>query len=126
MSGALGGDIVRVLVFPRKVGPSSEGRVIDIVERKRTQIVGTLIRERGKLEVVPDERALRNNIPVMKGKDKKGKPGQKVVARIIEGKHIIDKIFVEIVEVIGYPDEQWTDFRSICVQLGLNATFSQT
>lgn len=125
MSGALGGDIVRVRVFPRKVGPSSEGRVIDIVERKRTQIVGTLIRERGKLEVVPDERALRNNIPVMKGKDKKGKPGQKVVARIIEGKHIIDKIFVEIVEVIGYPDEQGTDFRSICVQFGLNAKFPQ-
>ena len=125
MGGALGGDIVRVRVFPRKVGPSSEGRVIDIVERKRTQIVGTLIRERGRFEVVPDERALRNNIPVMKGKDKKGKPGQKVVARIIEESPGNAGIFVEIIELIGYPDEQGTDFRSICVQFGLNTKFPQ-
>jgi len=125
MGGAMGGDIVKVRVFPRKVGPSSEGRVIDIVERKRTQIVGTLIRERGRLEVVTDERALRNNIPVMKGKEKKGKPGQKVVARIIEESRGNVRVFVEIVELIGYPDEQGTDFRSICVQFGLNAKFPQ-
>ena len=61
MGGALGGDIVKVQVFPRKVGPSSEGRVIDIVERKRTQIVGTLIRERGKLVVVPDRSAFSSD-----------------------------------------------------------------
>ena len=125
MGGALGGDIVAVRVFPRKVGPSPAGRVTDIVERKRTQIVGTLVRERGRLEVVPDERALRNNIPVMKGKDKKGKLGQKVVARIIEESRGNAGILVEIVEVIGYPDEQGTDFRSICVQFGLNTKFPQ-
>ena len=125
MSGALGGDIVKVRVFPRKVGPSSEGRVIDIVERKRTKIVGTLIRNKGRFEVVPDERALRNNIPVMKGKEKNGKPGQKVVARIIEESLTSANISVEILEVIGYPDEQGTDFRSICVQFGLFPKFLQ-
>ena len=125
MSGALGGDIVKVRVFPRKVGPSSSGKVIEIVERKRTKIVGTLIRNRGRLEVVPDERALRNNIPIMKGKEKKGKPGQKVVARIIEESLTSANISVEIVEVIGYPDEQGTDFRSICVQFGLFPKFPQ-
>ena len=125
MSGALGGDIVKVRVFSRKVGPSASGRIIDIIERKRTKIVGTLVRNRGGLEVVPDERALRNNIPIIKGKEKNGKPGQKVVARIIEDSLSTEGNFVEIVELIGYPDEQGTDFRSICVQFGLNAKFPQ-
>ena len=123
MGGALGGDTVQVRVFPRKVGPSPGGRVTEIIERKRTEIVGTLIRDKGRFEVVPDERALRNNIPVMRGKEKNGKRGQKVVARILEPNLAMDGHSLEIIDVIGYPDEQGTDFKSICVQFGLKAIF---
>ena len=59
MGGALGGDVVSVeIISRRQFGPNPEGKVTGIIERKRTQIVGTRNEQKNYLELVPDERAL--------------------------------------------------------------------
>ncbi len=77
MQGALGGDKVKVEVFPHRFGPNPEGRIVEIVERKRTEIVGTLRKLRGKWFVTPDERMLKNNLSVIYGKEGGGKSGKR-------------------------------------------------
>jgi len=123
MGGALGGDVVSVEITSRRqFGPNPEGKITEIIERKRTQIVGTLREQRGYFELVPDERALKTNLSVVKGKEKGGKSGQKAVARLV-----IENDFggnaVEIIKIIGFPDEPGTDFESICATYNLSKTF---
>jgi len=123
MGGALGGDVVGVEITSRRqFGPNPEGKITKIIERKRTQIVGTLREKKGYFELVPDERALKTNLSVVKGKEKGGKSGQKAVARLV-----IENDFggnaVEIIKIIGFPDEPGTDFESICATYNLSKTF---
>lgn len=123
MGGALGGDVVSVEITSRRqFGPNPEGKIRRVIERKRTQIVGTLKEENGQFVLVPDERALKTNLPVSKGKEKKGKPGQKAVARLISDAESKSNS-VEIIKIIGFPDEPGTDFESICATYNLSKTF---
>ena len=123
MGGALGGDVVSVEITSRRqFGPNPEGKVTKIIERKRTQIVGTLKEQNGRFVLVPDERALKTNLPVSQGKEKNGKPGQKAVARLISDTESEVNV-VEIIKIIGFPDEPGTDFESICATYNLSKTF---
>jgi len=113
MGGALGGDVVSVEITSRRqFGPNPEGKITEIIERKRTQIVGTLREQKGYFELVPDERALKTNLSVVKGKEKGGKSGQKAVARLVIENDFVGNA-VEIIKIIGFPDEPGTDFESI-------------
>ena len=126
MQGALSGDKVKVEVFPHRFGPNPEGRIVDVIERKRTEIVGTLRKLRGKWFVTPDERMLKNNLPVIYGKEGGGKSGQKIVAKLVEGDSYLDSSKVEVTRIIGYPDDPGTDFESVCALFGLNPKFPKS
>jgi ribonuclease R len=106
--------------------PTQEtGTVIRILERRRTQIVGTLQRGRQFLYVIPDDPRLPHDIYVTPPRDT-GRPanvGDKVVVELREWTSRNTNPEGEIIEVLGSPDEEGVDMLSVLRQYDLPLHF---
>jgi len=129
---ALHGDrvLVRRNVRTRGLRPDrgaaqETGSVIRILERKRTQIVGTLQRGRQFLYVIPDDPRIAHDIYVPEPRDVGRKPnlGDKVVVELLEWESRNTNPEGEIVEVLGAPDEEGVDMLSVLRQYNLPLHF---
>ena len=103
------------------------GVVIRILERKRTQIVGTLQRGRQFLYVIPDDPRMPHDIYVPPPRDV-GRPahvGDKVVVELREWESRNTNPEGEIIEVLGAPDEEGVDMLSVLRQYELPLHFPQ-
>ncbi|HWD92445.1 MAG TPA: ribonuclease R [Verrucomicrobiae bacterium] len=101
------------------------GAVIRILERKRTQIVGTLQRSPRFLYVIPDDPRMPHDIYVPPPRDV-GRPanvGDKVVVELHEWETRHTNPEGEIVEVLGSPDEEGVDMLSVLRQYSLPLHF---
>jgi ribonuclease R len=103
----------------------STGAVLRVLERHRTQIVGTLQRSPRFLYVIPDDPRVPHDIYVPEPADVGRKPlvGDKVVVelRAWESRHTNPE--GEIVEVLGAPDEEGVDMLSVLRQYNLPLHF---
>ena len=131
-STALHGDrvLVRRKVRTRGLRPDrgteqETGSVIRILERKRTQIVGTLQRGRQFLYVIPDDPRITHDISVPEPRDVGRKPniGDKVVVELQEWESRNTNPEGEIIEVLGAPDEEGVDMLSVLRQYELPLHF---
>lgn len=121
---ALHGDrvLVRRDVRARGLRPErpvqETGSVIRILERRRTQIVGTLQRGRQFLYVIPDDPRMPHDIYVPEPSDVGRKPniGDKVVVELLEWTSRHNNPEGEIIEVLGVPDEEGVDMLSVLRQ----------
>jgi ribonuclease R len=101
------------------------GAVIRILERKRTQIVGTLQRGREFLYVIPDDPRMPQDIYVPQPRDV-GRPanvGDKVVVELHEWESRHTSPEGEIIEVLGAPGEEGVDMLSVLRQYNLPLHF---
>jgi len=101
------------------------GMVIRILERKRTQLVGTLQRGRELLYVIPDDPRMPHDIYVPQPRDV-GRParvGDKVVVELHEWESRHTNPEGEIIEVLGSPDEEGVDMLSVLRQYNLPLHF---
>jgi ribonuclease R len=101
------------------------GSVVRILERRRTQMVGTLQRGRQFLYVIPDDPRIPHDIYVPEPRDV-GRPariGDKVVVelRAWESRHTNPE--GEIVEVLGAPDAEGVDMLAVLRQYDLALHF---
>ena len=119
-STAFNGDrvLVRRDVIPQsRPGRKGEvtGKVIRILERARTQLVGTLQRGRQFLYVVPDDPRIPHDIYVPPARDVGRTPniGDKVVVDLRDWPSRHANPEGEIVEVLGPPDEEGVDMLSV-------------
>jgi ribonuclease R len=131
-STALHGDrvLVRRKVRPRGLRPDrgleqETGSVIRILERKRSQIVGTLQRGRQFLYVIPDDPRIAHDIYVPEPRDVGRKPniGDKVVVELLEWESRNTNPEGEVIEVLGAPDEEGVDMLSVLRQYNLPLHF---
>jgi ribonuclease R len=106
-------------------GAQETGTVVRILERKRTQMVGTLQRSKQFLYVVPDDPRIPHDIYVSEPRDV-GRPahiGDKVVVELCEWESRHTNPEGEIVEVLGAPDEEGVDMLSVLRQYDLPLHF---
>src|SRR5271154_290714 len=106
-------------------GAAESGTVVRILERKRTQMVGTLQRSKQFLYVVPDDPRIPHDIYVSEPRDV-GWPahiGDKVVVELREWESRHTNPEGEIVEVLGAPDEEGVDMLSVLCQNDLPLHF---
>lgn len=128
---ALHGDrvLVRRNLRPRGLRSDSSlretGSVVRILERKRTQIVGTLQRGRQFLYVIPDDPRMPQDIYVPEPRDVGRKPnlGDKVVVELLEWESRHNNPEGEIIEVLGPPDAEGVDMLSVLRQYNLPLHF---
>jgi ribonuclease R len=103
----------------------STGTVVRILERRRTQIVGTLQRGRQVLYVIPDDPRIAHDIYVPAPRDV-GRPaniGDKVVVELKEWESRHTNPEGEIIEVLGGADAEGVDMLSVLRQYGLPLHF---
>ncbi len=79
LGNALNGDTVEIEIFNKKRGKSSEGKIIDVLERKHNEIIGKLEKNGSLYFVIPDEPEIHRDIFIHKGKTKGAKNGDKVL-----------------------------------------------
>ncbi|MGH7973737.1 MAG: RNB domain-containing ribonuclease, partial [Limisphaerales bacterium] len=124
--------LVRRDVKPKGLRPGrleqETGTVIRILERKRTQIVGTLQQGRQFLYVIPDDPRMPHDIYVPLPRDV-GRPariGDKVVVELQEWQSRHTNPEGEIIEVLGAPDAEGVDMLSVLRQYQLPLHFPKT
>ena len=109
-------------------GDQETGTVVRILERKRTQLVGTLQQGRNSLHVTPDDPRIPHDILVSAPQDV-GRParvGDKVVVELREWEWRNSNPEGEIIEVLGAPDEEGVDMLSVLRQYDLPLHFPKT
>jgi ribonuclease R len=124
--------LVRRDVRPRGARPHAPedhtGKVIRVLARRRTQIVGTLQRSRQFLYVIPDDPRVPHDIYVPEPRDV-GRPaqiGDKVVVELREWASRHTSPEGEIIEVLGAPDAEGVDMLSVLRQYDLPLHFPKS
>lgn len=94
------------------------GTVIRILERARTELVGTLKRSAQFLYVIPDDPRIPHDIYVPEPRDVGRRPniGDKVVVELRTWESRQSNPEGEIIEVLGAPDEEGVDMLSVLRQ----------
>jgi ribonuclease R len=111
---------------PGAAAPTREtGAVVRILERKRTQIVGTLQRSRQFLYVIPDDPRIPHDVYVPEPRDvgRPARKGDKVVVELREWESRHTNPEGEIIEVLGAPGEEGVDMLSVLRQYHLPLHF---
>jgi ribonuclease R len=106
-------------------GDQENGTVVRILERRRTQIVGTLAQSKQFLYVIPDDPRIPHDVYVTPPRDVGRKPnlGDKVVVELREWESRHSNPEGEIIEVLGAPDEEGVDMLSVLRQYNLPLHF---
>ena len=94
---------VRVVRYDRKGRP--EGRVLDIIERRRTPIIGRLLHENGTWLVAPEDRRYGQDILIPKNAIANATVGQVVALELTEAPSMYSQPVGRITEVLGEIDD---------------------
>lgn len=127
LGGAVDGDRVSVMPFSDSRNRSqrrTEGKVMQILERGRTEIVGTLELWENYGFVTPDSRKLYEEIYIKKDKLGGAKNGEKVIVKLTQyptgGKSRFEG---EVITVLGKAGENNTEMHAILAEFGLPNEF---
>lgn len=120
---ALNNDRVKVLLFPKRQGHKTEGQVIEILERRKTNYVGILEISKNFGFVIPDNQAMPYDIFIPKNQIHKAKNGDKVVAKIVDWPEHSNNPFGEIVDVLGRPGDNDVEMNAILADYDFPLSF---
>ena len=95
---------IKVVGADRRGRP--EGRIVDVLQRGIRDTAGQFIRERGIGVVVPDNPKIAHRILIPKGEAGNARPGQMVVAKILDYPTHTEQPTGRIVKVIGDPEQK--------------------
>ncbi|MBZ8140570.1 ribonuclease R [Rubrivivax gelatinosus] len=94
---------VRIVRFDRKGRP--EGRVLDILERRKTPIIGRLLHEGGQWVVAPEDRRYGHDILIPKNATASAAVGQVVSVELTEPPSLHSQPVGRVAEVLGEIDD---------------------
>ncbi len=94
---------VRIVRYDRKGRP--EGRVLDIVERRKVSIIGRLLHENGMWLVAPEDRRYGQDILIPKNATAAATAGQVVAVELTEPPSMFSQPVGRVVEVLGEIDD---------------------
>ena len=126
--GAITGDVVRAKITSRnqRDGKSLfEGRVVEVLERKQKNFVGTLQKVSGEWVVYPDGNTLIATIATPDAASKYLKVGTKVVVELTAYPENGEGARGVIVETLGKQGEKDVDLRAVIVQFNLPGEFPE-
>jgi ribonuclease R len=106
MRALFDGDRVAVRIIGEDRRGRAEGQLVDVLERGTQQVAGQFIRERGIGIVIPDNPRLAHRILVPKDHWGGAKPGQMVVAEIVDYPTHVEQATGRIVDILGVPGQK--------------------
>ena len=124
INNALDSDRVIAEITDTKPDGRVEGRIIRIVERTLSTIVGEIYFKKNKIYVNPDDRKLNMTIEIEKNKHMGTVPGHKVVVKINPlGKK--GNYTGEVIKVLGHKNDPGVDILSIVYKYDIKDTFDE-
>lgn len=114
---ALHGDIVEIAITGEKIRDREQGKVVKVIKRAKEEFVGVVEVRDGKTFVVPDDKRLYVDIPLLAGE--KADEGNKVLVKIVNW----DTLESKLVKVIGKKGENNTEMESIVLERGFRVEF---
>lgn len=116
---AMHGDRVRVRLYPTrgKKETKREGQVVDVLERARTQFVGTLEVSPKFAFLVPDNHQI-DDIFIPLEFLRKGKTGEKALVEIVEWPQGKKSAQGKVITVLGKKGENETEMHAILAEYG--------
>src|SRR4030066_72609 len=125
LSTAFSGDTVEVALFAKRKGKNIEGQIVNVISRKRTNIVGTLRKSQVTYFVKPDEPEIHRDIYVDKENLKGAKEGDKVIVGNLFWDTSLLNPEGEIIEVIGKAGTKDAEISSIAYGFHFQFNFSR-
>ena len=125
MRAVLHGDVLRVRVTRHDRKGRAEGRVLDIVERRRGPIMGRLLQEAGHWIVAPEDRRYGQDILVPKGGIGSAQSGQVVAVELTEPASLYSQPVGRVTEVLGEIDDPGMEIEIAVRKYGVPHQFSQ-
>jgi ribonuclease R len=119
---AMHGDIVKVLLSNNR-RDKVEGEIVEVLERARTQFVGTIQLSPRFAFLVPDNNRAKVDIYIPLEKLNGAKDGQKAIAKIVEWPKKGVNPIGEIIDVLGNVGENNTEMHAILAEYGLPYEF---
>jgi len=100
------GDRVAIKIIGTDRRGKPEGDLVEVLERGVREVAGQFIRERGIGLVIPDNSRISHRILIAKGESGKAKPGQIVVAEILDYPTHVEQATGRVVRVLGDPKQK--------------------
>ena len=121
---ALGGDRVKVRIIKRGK-TRMEGEVVDVLERERTQFVGTIEMHDKFAFLVPDNLKAGTDIYISKEKLNGAKQGDKALVKITVWPKSAGNPYGEVIEVLGKHTTNDSEMIGILCNHGIDYKFPQ-
>lgn len=120
---ALHDDTVKVYLFPKRKNHKTEGQIVEVIERKKTDYVGVISISKQFGFLVPDSANMPVDIFVPKEALNKAKNGEKVIVRITEWPEESKNPFGEVIKVLGMPGDNNVEMQSILAEYNFPLEF---
>ncbi len=122
---ALNGDRVRVSVAAARKGAEAEAEVIEIIDRKEQNFIGTLQVDKTVTFLKTDSKFMGCDIFIPKNKLKGGTDGDKAVVRITDWPEDAKNPRGEVVDILGKAGENTAEIHAILAEFGLPYRYPQ-
>ncbi len=123
MNHALHHDTVKVYIYNRRANKKTEGDIVEIIERAKTEFVGVLQMNKNFGFVVPDDHKMYTDIFVAKKNINGAQDGDKVLVTMTDWPENSKNPFGKITSVLGKPGDHDTEMHSILVEYNLPYQF---
>lgn len=120
---ALHKDKVKVFLFPKRKNQKTEGEIIEILERNKTEFSGIIEISEKFSFVVADNKSMPVDIYVPLENINNAKNGQKVIAKITDWPQHAKNPFGKVVKVLGNPGENEVEISSIISNYDIQLEF---
>lgn len=123
INGAMPSDFVKVNIFNKKTEGRKEGEIVEVLQRNKTEFVGTLDVSEKYAFLVPDNDRVNLDIFIPIPNLNGGKHGEKAVVRITEWPKSGKKPTGEVIKVLGKKGENETEMHAILAEYGFPSEF---
>src|SRR3989344_1962954 len=123
LNAALNRDRVKVEPLRKEILGRKQARILEIVERHKTEFVGTIENAKEGFFLVPDDKRMYRDILVFADKTQSAKEGDKVQVKITEWPNPAKSPKGEVVRVIGRAGEHNAEMLGIVYESGFEIDF---
>lgn len=122
---ALHGDRVLVKVMSSR-GSRAEGKILSILERRRTEFVGTIHKQQGRLMLVADDQRVQRPFFIPPHESLNAQEGDKAIIALGEWKDSRDIPRGKVTRVLGRAGEHHVEMHAILAEFGLPLDFPES
>ncbi|WKZ65601.1 MAG: ribonuclease R [Flavobacteriales bacterium] len=122
---ALHGDRVLVKVMGGR-GARAEGKVLQVLERRRSEFVGTIHKQAGRLLLVADDQRVKQPFFIPPHESLNAQEGDKAIIALGEWKDSRDIPRGKVTRVLGRAGEHHVEMHAILAEFGLPLDFPES